>query len=211
MILFLDTISPKPTFSIIKDNIVIHSIQILNKKNIKISDSLIPTFLEIKKKIKTLNNIDKLIVGTGPGSYTALRVGIGFMFGLSFSTNIPLIGISYPEILKNFITSKVLKKSLVMICSTNDQNYLYFYDNDKIFNIKKIDFNSSINNINLNKYDYIFSNYKLSSNTLKMFKINKYKIYNFVDLISLNYKFILSKNINNVIKPIYISDNNLFN
>ena len=50
MILFLDTVSPIPTFSVIKDNKIVHSIHILDKNNNKISDRIIPAFLELQKE-----------------------------------------------------------------------------------------------------------------------------------------------------------------
>ena len=94
MILFLDTVSPLPEFSVIKENNIIMSIQILNENCKKISDRIIPVYLELQKKLQINDKIEKLIVCTGPGSFTALRVGIAFMYGLSISKKIPLLGIA---------------------------------------------------------------------------------------------------------------------
>ena len=90
MILFLDTVSPSPTFTAIKDNKVIYSIHILDENSNKISDRIIPTFLKLQKESQLDNKIKKLVVCTGPGSYTSLRVGIAFMYGISYSKKIPL-------------------------------------------------------------------------------------------------------------------------
>ena len=53
MILFLDTVSPLPVFSIIKENKVIKSIQILSKNSKKISDCIIPAYLTLQNQIQT--------------------------------------------------------------------------------------------------------------------------------------------------------------
>lgn len=37
-------------------------------------------------------SVDLFLVGTGPGSFTGIRIGLGFMKGLSFGTGIPLKG-----------------------------------------------------------------------------------------------------------------------
>ena len=50
MILFLDTVSSLPEFSIIEDNKIIHSNQILSNPNEKMSEFLIPSYLSIEKQ-----------------------------------------------------------------------------------------------------------------------------------------------------------------
>ena len=92
MILFLDTVSPLPVFSVIKENKVIKSIQILKNNSNKISDCIIPAYFTLQNQLQINDKIEKLIVCTGPGSFTALRVGIAFMYGLSISKKISLIG-----------------------------------------------------------------------------------------------------------------------
>ncbi len=100
MILFLDTVSPLPVFSVIKENKVIKSIQILKKNSNKISDYIIPAYFTLQNQLQINDKIEKLIVCTGPGSFTALRVGIAFMYGLSISKKISLIGTSCIDLLQ---------------------------------------------------------------------------------------------------------------
>src|SRR5687767_5547251 len=42
----------------------------------------------------TLHQVDAFAVATGPGSFTALRVGIATLQGLAMATGKPLIGVS---------------------------------------------------------------------------------------------------------------------
>lgn len=53
--------------------------------------------LLIQAKI-SVNQIDKIAVCVGPGSFTGLRVGLSFAKGLALPHNIPLVGISALEV-----------------------------------------------------------------------------------------------------------------
>ena len=47
----------------------------------------------------TLEDVDFLVVGLGPGSFTGLRIGISTMQGMSMATGLPLLGFSGLEAL----------------------------------------------------------------------------------------------------------------
>ena len=53
MFLLLDVVSPIPEFHLINDKKIIDSIKIIKKKKKKLSDLLIPTYLNIDKYIKS--------------------------------------------------------------------------------------------------------------------------------------------------------------
>jgi len=56
---------------------------------------LLPMIDEMLKKTNlSLNDLDGLVFGRGPGSFTGVRIGIGVAQGLAFSTDLPLVGIS---------------------------------------------------------------------------------------------------------------------
>ena len=69
-----------------------------------------------------------MIVYTGPGSYTSLRVGISFMLGISYSKEIPLSGITCTELLSQFIKAEDVDKTFIVICSANNQ-YFFWHNN----------------------------------------------------------------------------------
>ena len=212
MILFLDTVSPLPTFTVIKDNKIIHSIHILDGNSNKISDRIIPAFLELQKKSRLDDKIKKLVVCTGPGSYTSLRVGIAFMYGISYSKKIPLIGITCFDLFEFSISKIIVKKTLMFICSSNDQQFIRIYSNqDDKFLIKKLDYKLHPTDIDYKKYDYSISNYKLPSNIIKTLNLKNHKVINFAEIVKKNLKRITSLPDNNIIKPIYISNNKILN
>ena len=45
----------------------------------------------IKQSKKLISEIDAIAISIGPGSFTGLRIGLGFAKGLAFSQGIPII------------------------------------------------------------------------------------------------------------------------
>ena len=61
MFLFLDVASPIPEFHLIKDKKIVYSIKIKNNIDQKLSDLLIPTYLDINNTYKLFKNIYRVI------------------------------------------------------------------------------------------------------------------------------------------------------
>ena len=214
MILFLDTVSPLPEFFLIEDNAIIHSKKILSNQNDKMSDLLIPSYLELEKKYELSSKLKLLLVNTGPGSYTALRVGIAFFSGLSLSYNIKLIGFSCTELFKLCFSNKELLNCAFHIASSNDQNFLC-YNSLKLneFKIQKIEKNINLDkqSVNLSGINRIYTNDIFSENKKKLNPNIEIKVIKFSTLVDINIDKIKKLKNNKVIEAIYVSNNKILN
>ncbi len=203
MLLFLDIISSIPEFCVIDDNKVILQEKIIQNKTDKLSDNIIQSYIAIDKHLNLTQNLKKISTTIGPGSYTSLRVGSAFVSGLMISRKIPYYPLSIDDIL-NFNSKKYYKKNLgVFITSSNDQQFLCYKNKDNVMEYNKIENNKysipkHIELILFNKTE-INENNKLQQIQFSFFE-EFYKNYN-----NLTFK----KNI--IVKPIYISNNQLLN
>lgn len=200
MFLFLDVASPIPEFHIIKDKKIIDSIKIVNEVDLKLSDKIIPTYLEINKKHNLTKNINKFIITIGPGSYTALRVGASFIAGLSQSMNLPISVVSNETIYQNLMGTN---NQAIYFESSNNQRY-FSYKKNKKFVHEKVEKDTCIlpNSIN-----FIF--YNTSPPEFIEKKINS-SFFSIKEIVLNNLYNIEFKN-NLIIKPIYISNSSLLN
>ena len=203
MLLFLDVISPIPEFCVIDDNKVILKEKIIQNETDRLSDNIIQSYTEIDKRLNLTQNLKKLSTTIGPGSYTSLRVGSAFISGLMISRKIPYYPLSIEDIL-NFNSKKSSKNNLgVFITSSNNQEFLCYKNEDNEMEYNKIENNKfsipeHVELILFNKTE-INENNKLEQIQFSFFE-EFYKNYN-----NLTFK----KNI--IIKPIYISNNQLLN
>ena len=201
MFLFLDVASPIPEFHLINDKKIIFSMKIEEDISKKLSDSIIPTYLKINKNYNLSKNVTNLILTTGPGSYTALRVGASFIAGLSQSMNLPVCIIS-SETIYNFFYD-IDKQIGIYFESSNNQKFFSYkkesnFIHEKVENEKYVVPNF-ISHLFYNFNSSLFINKKIYSET---FLIKE------VVLKSLN-KLKFKKNL--LIKPIYISNNIILN
>ena len=203
MLLFLDVISPIPEFCVIDDNKVILQEKIIQNETDKLSDNIIQSYTEIDKRLNLTQNLKKISTTVGPGSYTSLRVGSAFISGIMISRKIPYYPFSIEDIL-NFNSKKSYKNNLaVFITSSNNQEFLCYKNEDNVMEYNKIENNKCsipkhIELILFNKTEINEKN-KLEQNHFSFFE-EFYKNHN---------NLIFKKNI--IIKPIYISNNQLLN
>ena len=212
MILFLDTVSSLPEFSIIDDNKIIFSKKIFDDYDQKMSDSILPTYIEMENKLKFRKKIKYLVVSKGPGSYTALRVGISFLSGLSLSTGIPIIGISCMDLSSFLINRSSVSSTAVYILSSNNQKYIYSFDKKKKEqHIVKIEKNESLLNIDLSNIKRLLTNdNSIFIDTILPNKI-EFTMFNFKETVAKFIDKIILLPSNEVISPIYISNNKILN
>ena len=203
MLLFLDIISSIPEFCVIDDNKIILQQKITQSETDKLSDNIIQSYIEIDKQLNLTKNLKKISTTIGPGSYTSLRVGSAFISGLMISRNIPYYPLTIEDIL-NFNAIKYSKKNLgILITSSNNQEFLCYKNENNEMKYNKIENNKysipkHIELILFNKTEINMNN-KFEQIQFSFFE-EFYKNYN-----NLTFK----KNI--IIKPIYISNNQLLN
>ena len=209
MILFLDTVSPLPEFSLIADNKIIFSKKIINNHHEKMSDYLIKSYTDLEKKFSLDQKLENLIINIGPGSYTSLRIGIAFFSGLSMSYQIDLKGIPCVDFYKYLISKDDLLFTGIYINSANNQKFICIYDQKKEhYNIHKIESFNEIENFKIKK---VISNTELNKNNSNFFKNIKYQSISFKEIIIKNLDAIMSLESPKIIEPIYISNNKILN
>ena len=209
MILFLDTVSPLPEFSLIGDNKIIFSKKIINNHHKKMSDYLIKSYTDLEKKFSLDQKLENLIINIGPGSYTSLRIGIAFFSGLSLSYQIDLKGIPCVDFYKYLIPKDDLLLTGIYINSANNQKFICIYDQKKeYYNIHKIESFNEIENFKIKK---IISNTELNKNNSNFFKNIKYQSISFKEIIIKNLDAIMNLESPKIIEPIYISNNKILN
>ena len=209
MILFLDTVSPLPEFSLIADNKIIFSKKIINNHHEKMSDYLIKSYTDLEKKFSLDQKLENLIINIGPGSYTSLRIGIAFFSGLSLSYQIDLKGIPCVDFYKYLISKDDLLLTGIYINSANNQKFICIYDQKKeYYNIHKIESFNEIENFKIKK---IISNTELNKNNSNFFKNIKYQSISFKEIIIKNLDAIMKLESPKIIEPIYISNNKILN
>ena len=201
MFLLLDVASPIPEFHLINDKKIIDSIKITDNNDQKLSDLLIPSYLEIDNAYKLSKNLKKLIITIGPGSYTSLRVGASFIAGLSQSMNLPVSAVSTLTIHNHL--SELRNHIGVYFESSNKQKFFSYQKNYQFIH-EKIDDMS----------------YKIPESVSKL--LYNFTLPNFINTKIESEKFAIKINIienldklefdnNLIIKPIYISNNTILN
>ncbi len=210
MLLLLDTISVYPKFVLINNNNSVKSIHILDKNNTKISDIILLKYLEFEKKNNFNQKLTSLFVLTGPGSYTGLRVGIAFMYGLSLSKNIPIYGIPCTDLFIKQIKKNFFIKTLIFIFSGNNQNFICIPKSKQKYKIFKISKELISTKIKFSDYSHFYCNssFPASLKNLKILRKN-IKIFDIIKLF--NEELINSSKKEKIINPIYISDNKILN
>lgn len=175
LILGIDTSTKICTCSIFdSENGVIAETSLSVKKNH--SNIVIPIIDNLFKiSDLTINDIDKIAVAIGPGSFTGVRIALGIAKGLAMALNKPLIAINELDILEAIASGN--ENEIIPLIDARKERVYYKYQN------KYVD-------------DYLIN---LISN------FDKNKKYIFVGDGATNYKNILKDNLgeNAIILPMY--------
>ena len=129
-ILAFDTVSSSFSIALKKDKDIIE----INKENIKNhNEELLPILSNFLEDNKTsLNEINCIVMGIGPGSFTAIRIAFSTIKTICYAKNIPIIGVSSLDTLyQNIASFNGIKLS--MIDARKGSIYANIYkDNTKI-------------------------------------------------------------------------------
>ena len=177
LILGIDTSTKICTCSIFdSENGVIAETSLSVKKN---HSNIVMPIIDNLFKISdlTINDIDKIAVAIGPGSFTGVRIALGIAKGLAMALNKPLIAVNELDILEAIASGN--ENEIIPLIDARKERVYYKYQN------KYVD-------------DYLIN---LISN------FDKNKKYVFVGDGAINYKNILKDNLgdNAIILPIYNS------
>jgi len=175
LILGIDTSTKICTCSIFdSENGVIAETSLSVKKN---HSNIVMPIIDNLFKISdlTINDIDKIAVAIGPGSFTGVRIALGIAKGLAMALNKPLIAVNELDILEAIADGN--ENEIIPLIDARKERVYYKYQN------KYVD-------------DYLIN---LISN------FDKNKKYVFVGDGAINYKNILKDNLgdNAIILPMY--------
>jgi tRNA threonylcarbamoyladenosine biosynthesis protein TsaB len=125
--LFLDTSSFYINIAIIVDNEIAYDFNELNSP--KLSENIFVYLDTVFKESKIkINEIDKVFIVNGPGSFTGVRVGLTIAKTMAWSLKIPIISISTLELYATMETK--FKYTIPFINDRNDYLYAGIYDQD---------------------------------------------------------------------------------
>lgn len=126
--LFFDTSSEKLKVSLIKDDTLVYDKELVTKNDH--SSFLLPF---INEAFKTNNidfkDLDRIIVGIGPGSFTGTRIGVTDAKVYAYSYNVPVFGISSLEMM--IYDYDGYDYYVPVIEDKNDKLYFGIYDKDR--------------------------------------------------------------------------------
>ena len=175
LILGIDTSTKICTCSIFdSENGVIAETSLSVKKN---HSNIVMPIIDNLFKISdlTINDIDKIAVAIGPGSFTGVRIALGIAKGLAMALNKPLIAVNELDILEAIASGN--ENEIIPLIDARKERVYYKYQNTYVD-------------------DYLIN---LISN------FDKNKKYIFVGDGAINYKNILKDNLgdNAIILPMY--------
>ena len=124
--LFIDTSSSDVSIAILKSNQILSSV---NKTIPNEHSKYVVSFIDklLKELSLTPDDIKRIMVVTGPGSFTGVRIGITIAKVYAYLKNIDVIGVSS---LKMLSLSKKHEYCLSLIDARNNNYYMGLYDKD---------------------------------------------------------------------------------
>lgn len=175
--LFIDTCTKYLILALYKDSEIIEYFQIEANNNLSVL--LLPKIDELLKKSNLeINDVDRIYVSNGPGSFTGIRIGVTTAKTIAYGLNKEINTVSELEVLASVDTNK--KYIVPLVDARRNHVYTGMYNNNLNIEIENryIDFDEFYNFLkeNYNISDILFvSNDSLKINT-EVPKINIWKI-----------------------------------
>ncbi len=161
--LLIDTTTSNALVSIIEDNDILYKFESVINKDM--ASKILPIIKEGFESVEfSINDIDKIFVVNGPGSFTGIRVGVTIAKTVAWSLNKDIVPLSSLELMATTNTEK--KYIVPMIDARRGNVFAGIYDKD--LNIIKKDSLISLEKLtsNLNE-DYELVSYDDIENSLK--------------------------------------------
>lgn len=169
--LFIDSATSTLVVAIIIDDEVAY---IYNKEAGKdMSSTIMPVIEEAFKQTNlTPQDIDKIFVSTGPGSFTGIRVGLTVAKTMAWALNIPIVPVSSLEVIASTPNTK---NNIALIDARRGYVFAGIYDSD--LNVIEEDKHILLDNIDVDgtyvSYDD-FNSLKPEIDILKVIKKHEY-------------------------------------
>lgn len=126
LILFIETGTRTCSVALAEDEKILSSNKLIDtQSHAKVLHSLIDKCLsEAEKKMTDLNAV---VVGAGPGSYTGLRIGMAAAKGIAFTLDIPFIALDTLVTTAKFAINKIQDEAALYISTLNSRKgEIYF-------------------------------------------------------------------------------------
>lgn len=143
--LIIDTSSLKGILSIFKDDKIIFNQEL--SFGVRESNELVPLIeMGFNETQITLNDIDMIILGKGPGSFTGLRIGASVAKAFSFVKSIPIVTVESlkcfdPELEGAFTVLLDAKaKGIYLQHGRKENGHVYFEDQFKVCPLEEISY-----------------------------------------------------------------------
>jgi len=130
-LLFIETSTKNCSVAISSDSKLI-AYKELNSENYSHSENLHVFINDILSQAKLdVKNLNGVVIGKGPGSYTGLRIGTACAKGLCYSLDIPLISINSLEIMAERISPVSNQLLIPMLDARRMEVYTMILDHNK--------------------------------------------------------------------------------
>lgn len=125
-VLAIDTSTKSCVLAISTDRQLLEDAEIVDRTHSKV---ILPRIVRLLSEAGLANSeLDLIVFGQGPGSFTGLRIGIGVVQGLAFGLEIPVVGISSMACLaQNTFRLEGHKHSIVALTARKQEVYFGSY------------------------------------------------------------------------------------